>query len=67
MFGKSKNKIDSILVNTFSEKPKFKKAFHTLMESLKDNPTNREFFVLYSQIENKSFNSRNDGPILRCG
>ena len=60
MFGKSKNKIDSILVNTFSEKPKFKKAFHTLMESLKDNPTNREFFVLYSQIENKSFNSRND-------
>ena len=60
MFGKSKNKIDSILVNTFSEKPKFKKAFHTLMESLKDNPTNREFFVLYSQIENKSFTSRND-------
>jgi len=60
MFGKTKNKIDSILVNTFSEKPKFKKAFHTLMESLKDNPTNREFFVLYSQIENKSFNSRND-------
>lgn len=60
MFGKSKNKIDSILVNTFSEKSKFKKAFHTLMESLKDNPTNREFFVLYSQIENKSFNSRND-------
>lgn len=60
MFGKTKNKIDSILVNTFSEKSKFKKAFHTLMESLKDNPTNREFFVLYSQIENKSFNSRND-------
>ena len=60
MFGKTKNKIDSILVNTFSEKPKFKKAFHTLMESLKDNPTNREFFVLYSQIENKYFNSRND-------
>ena len=60
MFGKTKNKIDSILVNTFSEKPKFKKAFHTLMESLKDNPTNREFFVLYSQIENKSFNSHND-------
>ena len=60
MFGKTKNKIDSILVNTFSEKPKFKKAFHTLMESLKGNPTNREFFVLYSQIENKSFNSRND-------
>ena len=45
MFGKTKNKIDSILVNTFSEKSKFKKAFHNLMESLKDNPTNREFFV----------------------
>jgi len=60
MFGKTKNRIDSILVNTFSQKSKFKKAFHTLMESLKDNPTNREFFVLYSQIENKSFVSSKD-------
>ena len=60
MFGKTKNRIDSILVNTFSKKSKFKKAFHTLMESLKDNPTNREFFVLYSQIENKSFDSSKD-------
>ena len=59
MFGKTKNRIDSILVNTFSQKSKFKKAFHTLMESLKDNSTNREFFVLYSQIENKSFDSYN--------
>ena len=60
MFGKTKNRIDSILVNTFSQKSKFKKAFHTLMESLKDNSTNREFFVLYSQMENKSFNSYKD-------
>ena len=60
MFGKTKNRIDSILVNTFSQKSKFKKAFHTLMESLKDNSTNREFFVIYSQMENKSFNSSKD-------
>jgi hypothetical protein len=60
MFGKTKNKIDSILINTFSQKPKFKNAFHTLMESLKDNPTNREFFVLYSQIENKAFSDIKD-------
>lgn len=60
MFGKTKNRLDSILVNTFSQKPKFKKAFHTLMESLKDNPTNREFFVLYSQIENKKFDTKQD-------
>lgn len=60
MFGKTKNRIDSILVNTFSEKPKFKKAFHQLMESLKNNQTNREFFVLYSQLENKSFESKKD-------
>tara|TARA_Y100000385_G_C12977471_1_gene586848 strand:- start:491 stop:1129 length:639 start_codon:yes stop_codon:yes gene_type:complete len=30
------------------------------MESLKDNSTNREFFVLYSQMENKSFDSYKD-------
>lgn len=60
MFGKTKNKIDSILVNTFSEKPKFKKAFNTLMESLRDNHTNREFFVMYSQIENKNCDSLNE-------
>ena len=60
MFGKTKNRIDSILVNTFSQKPKFKKAFHNLMESLKDNSTNREFFVLYSQIENKTFDKVKD-------
>ena len=60
MFGKTKNRIDSILVNTFSQKPKFKKAFHNLMESLKDNSTDREFFVLYSQIENKTFDKVKD-------
>lgn len=60
MFGKTKNKIDSILVNTFYDKPKFKKAFHTIMESLKNNQTNREFFVLYSQIENKTCESLKD-------
>lgn len=60
MFGKTKNRIDSILVNTFSKKPKFKKAFHDLMEGLKNNQTNREFFVLYSQLETKSFDTKKD-------
>ena len=60
MFGKTKNRIDSILVNTFSKKPKFKKAFHHLMEGLKNNQTNREFFVLYSQLETKSFDTKKD-------
>ena len=53
MFGQSKNKFDNILVNTFNDKKVFKKAFHTLLSGLRENKESREFFVLYSQVENK--------------
>ncbi len=58
MFGTTKNNLDSVLVNTFSNKPLFKNAFHTLMRALKENKQTREFFVLYSQVENKNFENK---------
>ena len=58
MFGTTKNNLDSVLVNTFPNKSLFKNAFHTLMGALKENKQSREFFVLYSQVENKNFEDK---------
>jgi len=53
MFGIVKNKLDNILVESFHNKKTFKKVFHESMSALKTNKTSREFFVVYSQLENK--------------
>jgi len=53
MFGIVKNKLDNILVESFQNKDEFKKIFHESMSALKTNKTSREFFVIYSQLENK--------------
>tara|TARA_B100002019_G_C21271377_1_gene602554 strand:- start:968 stop:1696 length:729 start_codon:yes stop_codon:yes gene_type:complete len=53
MFGIVKNKLDNILVESFQDKDEFKKIFHESMSALKTNKTSREFFVIYSQLENK--------------
>tara|TARA_Y100001938_G_scaffold148371_1_gene231880 strand:+ start:2737 stop:3465 length:729 start_codon:yes stop_codon:yes gene_type:complete len=53
MFGIVKNKLDNILVESFNSKGQFKKIFHESMSALKSNKTSREFFVIYSQLENK--------------
>lgn len=58
MFGKVKNNLDAVLVNTFNNKPLFKNVFHSLMNSLKENKQSREFFILYSQVENKRFDDK---------
>jgi len=58
MFGTSKNNLDKVLVNTFNNKKLFKKAFHDLMGAIKENKESREFFLLYSQIENKKFKDK---------
>jgi hypothetical protein len=58
MFGTTKNNLDNILVNTFTNKKVFKNAFHTLMNALKENKESREFFTLYSQVENKNFTDK---------
>jgi len=58
MFGKVKNNLDTVLVNTFNNKPVFKNAFHSLMNALKENKQSREFFILYSQVENKRFDDK---------
>ena len=58
MFGPIKNNLDNILVNTFTKKSVFKNAFHSLMSALKENKQSREFFVLYSQLENKNFTDK---------
>tara|TARA_R110002051_G_scaffold323438_1_gene417038 strand:+ start:4383 stop:5111 length:729 start_codon:yes stop_codon:yes gene_type:complete len=55
MFGIIKNKLDNILVESFNNKETFKKVFHESMAALKTNKTSREFFVVYSQLENKKF------------
>ncbi len=59
MFGIVKNKLDSILVESFNDKVKFKKIFHESMNALKTNKTSREFFVVYSQLENKKISDHN--------
>jgi len=58
MFGISKNKLDNVLLNSFNNKKLFKESFHSLMSSLKENKESREFFVLYSQVENKKFKDK---------
>jgi hypothetical protein len=42
----------------FNNKKLFKESFHSLMSSLKENKESREFFVLYSQVENKKFKDK---------
>ena len=55
MFGKYKQSITDILTESYFDKKKFKKNFHTLMESLKPNKSSREFFTLYGEVEKRDF------------
>ena len=55
MFGRYKQSITDILTESYFDKKKFKKNFHTLMESLKPNKSSREFFTLYGEVEKRNF------------
>ena len=59
-FGHYKNKIDSILENSYSSKKLFKENFHVIMGALKLSKPFREFFTLYNEIEKKEFKNSNE-------
>ena len=54
-FGHYKNKIDTILENSYTNKELFKENFHVIMGALKLSKPFREFFTLYNEVEKKEF------------
>jgi len=59
-FGYYKNNIDSILENSFTDSDKFKRNLSVVMGAMKYSKILREFFTLYSEIETKHFENKDD-------
>tara|TARA_R110000824_G_scaffold393069_2_gene591827 strand:- start:34 stop:777 length:744 start_codon:yes stop_codon:yes gene_type:complete len=59
-FGYYKNRIDTILENSYSNKKLFKENFHVIMGALKLSKPFREFFTLYNEIDKKEFKNSNE-------
>ena len=57
MFGELKSKLDNILLNTYMDKPKFKGNLKSILNTLNENKKLKEYYLLYSQIENKKFDN----------
>jgi uncharacterized phage infection (PIP) family protein YhgE len=59
-FGKIKQDINNILLESYSNKNKFKKLFKEFYNILKNNETIKEYYVTYSNIENNKFDDISD-------
>lgn len=59
-FGKIKQDINNILFESYSDKNKFKKLFKEFYNILKNNKTIKEYYITYSNIENKKFDDISD-------
>jgi hypothetical protein len=59
-FGKIKQDINNILFESYSDKNKFKKLFKEFYNILKNNKTIKEYYLTYSNIENKKFDDVSD-------
>jgi hypothetical protein len=59
-FGKIKQDINNILFESYSDKDKFKRLFKEFYNILKNNKTIKEYYVTYSNIENKKFDDVSD-------
>ena len=55
-FGKIKQQINNILFESYSNKDKFKTLFKEFYNILKRNKTIKEYYIVYSNIENKIVN-----------
>jgi len=59
-FGKIKQEINNILLESYSDKNKFKTIFKEFYNILKNNKTIKEYYIVYSNIENKKFDDISD-------
>jgi|LakMenE18May11ns_1017448.scaffolds.fasta_scaffold9899549_2 hypothetical protein len=59
-FGKLKQEINYILLESYTEKDKFKSIFREFYNILKNNKTIKEYYIVYSNIENKKFDDISD-------
>jgi hypothetical protein len=59
-FGKIKQEINNILFESYSDKNKFKTIFKEFYNILKNNKTIKEYYIVYSNIENKKFDDISD-------
>jgi hypothetical protein len=59
-FGKIKQDVTNILFESYSDKNKFKTLFKEFYNILKKNKTIKEYYVTYSNIENKKFDDISD-------
>ena len=59
-FGKIKQDINNILFESYSDKDKFKRLFKEFYNILKNNKTIKEYYITYSNIENKKFDDVSD-------
>jgi len=59
-FGKIKQDINNILFESYSDKDKFKRLFKEFYNVLKNNKTIKEYYITYSNIENKKFDDVSD-------
>lgn len=59
-FGKIKQDINNILFESYSDKNKFKTLIKEFYNILKKNKTIKEYYIVYSDIENKKFDDITD-------
>jgi hypothetical protein len=59
-FGKLKQEINYILLESYTDKDKFKSIFREFYNILKNNKTIKEYYIVYSNIENKKFDDISD-------
>jgi hypothetical protein len=59
-FGKIKQDINNILFESYSDKDEFKRLFKEFYNILKNNKTIKEYYITYSNIENKKFDNVSD-------
>lgn len=59
-FGKLKQEINNILLDSYSDKDRFKSIFKEFYNILKNNKTIKEYYIVYSNIETKKFDDISD-------
>lgn len=59
-FGKLKQEINNILLDSYSDKDRFKSIFKEFYNILKNNKTIKEYYIVYSNIETKKFDDTSD-------
>lgn len=59
-FGKLKQGINNILIESYTDKDKFRTIFKEFYDILKNNKTIKEYYVVYSNLDTKKFDDNAD-------